>query len=366
MAGSLPPGPLPMRATLILGEWGLAPRGLEPRATLCARLGLNPQGDLRSRKETTMNRHIVLCALFVATAAALGAQEASQSNPYQGTSNPPPDDTIVTSATPAPKPPAGHPAAIQPAAPAPARSQAEPPPTSVDPALNFPDPGTDDGIVQVAPDAPAQPALSQRAGNYDPDGDIVHPAPPPPGELSEGTTIRVRLLERLSTAYNKSGDAFRTRVASDVLQGGQVLIPAGAEIDGKLVSVSTGHAGGHGSMLLRPETVILPEGSRFRLYAQVAGTPGSRTRVSNEGAITPGSRLKKDGIEYGGAVGAGATTGAILAGPAGALAGTLIGASAITAHLLISHPQATLETGTTLLFSLTEPLDLVPAAPAGN
>jgi len=114
-------------------------------------------------------------------------------------------------------------------------------------------------------------------------------------------------------------------------------------------------------MLLRPETVILPDGSRFRLYAATTGTPGSRTRVGSEGTITPGSRLKKDGIEYGGAVGAGAITGAIVAGPVGALAGTLIGAGAITVHLLVDHPQATLEEGTVLLFSLTEPLNLAPA-----
>ena len=63
----------------------------------------------------------------------------------------------------------------------------------------------------------------------------MHPAPLPPGTLGEGTTIRVRLLDRLSTADSQSGDRFRTRVASDVIQDGQVLIPAGAEIDGTVV-----------------------------------------------------------------------------------------------------------------------------------
>jgi hypothetical protein len=113
-------------------------------------------------------------------------------------------------------------------------------------------------------------------------------------------------------------------------------------------------------MLLQPETVILADGSRFHLYAQTSGTPGSNTRVGAEGSINPGSRLRKDGIEYGGAVGAGAITGAILGGPGGALAGTIIGASVIAAHLLISHPQTTLDTGTVLLFTLNAPLNLVP------
>ena len=113
-------------------------------------------------------------------------------------------------------------------------------------------------------------------------------------------------------------------------------------------------------MHLSPETVILPDGTRYKVYAEVSGAPGSGTRVGNEGDINPGSRVKRDSIEYGGAVGAGAVTGAVVGGPAGALAGSLIGAGVITAHLLISHPQATLDSGTVLLFTLTERLNLVP------
>lgn len=178
--------------------------------------------------------------------------------------------------------------------------------------------------------------------------------------------IRVRLLSSVSTAFSGEGDTFRSRVATDVLQGGKVLIPAGSEIDGRVTHISTGSFGGHGSMHLSPDTVILPDGSRFRMYGQLTATPGAHANVGSEGSINPGSRLKRDGIEYGGAVGAGAITGAVLGGPAGALAGSLIGAGVITAHLLISHPQATLDEGTVLDFMLTEPLNLVPAATTGS
>lgn len=319
-----------------------------------------------------MTRTILAYALFAATAAALGAQQSSQSNPYEGTSNPPPDDSITTPTpqpAPTPKPSPDHPAAAQTAGPAQpadvAQPQSQPAARSLDGSLyTIPSgqaDGTDDGIVQVAPDTSSQPVLNERSATSDPDGDIVHPAPLAPGELGEGAVIRVRLLDRLSTAENQQGDRFRTRVASDVIQDGQVLIPAGAEIDGQVVSVSSGRLGSHGSMRLRPDTVILPDGSRFHLYAQTSGAPGSTDRVGSEGAITPGSRLKKDGIEYGGAAGVGVVTGAILGGPGGALAGGIIGASVITAHLIINHPQATLESGTVLLFTLSEPLNLVPA-----
>jgi hypothetical protein len=208
--------------------------------------------------------------------------------------------------------------------------------------------------------------LGSRPEAADPDGDIVHPRALLPGDLPEGTTIRVKLLHGLSTAYSEKGEAFSSRVASDVVQGDKVLIPAGAEIDGRVVQVSSGHAGGHGSMRLQPEAMVLSDGTRFHLSAEVTGTPGSRTRLGNEGTILPASRMKRDGIEYGGAVGGGAVTGAFLGGPVGAVTGSLIGASVVTAHLLISHPQATLETGTTLLFTLTEPLSMVPAGTSVN
>ncbi len=319
-----------------------------------------------------MTRTILAYALFAATAAALGAQQSSQSNPYEGTSNPPPDSSITTPApqpAPTPKPSPSQPMYTQPAARPQPEPAAQPASHSLDGSLYTipanpgasPLDGTDDGIVQVAPDTSSQPALNQRFTTSDPDGDIVHPAPLAPGELGEGAVIRVRLLDRLSTAENQQGDRFRTRVASDVIQDGQVLIPVGAEIDGQVFSVSSGHLGGHGSMRLQPQIVILPDGSRFHLYAQTTGAPGSTDRIGSEGAITPGSRLKKDGIEYGGAAGVGVVTGAILGGPGGALAGGIIGAGVITVHLLVDHPQATLEDGTVLLFTLSEPLNLVPA-----
>jgi hypothetical protein len=218
-------------------------------------------------------------------------------------------------------------------------------------------------MVAVEPDAAAASratTLKTRQIAADPDGDIVHPRPLRPGELAEGTTIHVELLDMLSTTISERGEAFRGRVNADVLQGGNVLIPAGTEIDGRVTDVSSGSLGGHGSMRLQPETMILPDGSRYQFRADLNGTRGSRTQMGSEGAVVPGSRLKRDGIEYGGAVGAGATTGAIVGGPVGALTGGLIGAGVVTVHLLVSHPQATLEAGTTLEFVLSEPLQLSP------
>jgi len=329
--------------------------------------------------------------LFLGAGAALSAQDDSQASPqqapYQGVSKPPADDQIITTSIPAAKPSAGQPANAQPApqqaappaysdpaaaaAPASGNTQAEPQPTSVDPSANYPAPqgvdGTDDGIVRVAPSNPqTPPTLNERGYATDPDGDIVHVRPLRPGELQEGTSIQVHLLDRLSTSETEKGEPFRSSVAYDVMQGGQVLIPAGSEIDGHVVDVSRGHTGGHGTMRLVPEAVTLPNGTHFTIHAEVTGTHGSHTRVGDEGTIRPDSRAKRDGIEYGGAVGSGVVVGAIVGGPVGALTGGLIGAGAVTVHLLVNHPQATLDSGTLLVFQLTDPLFLAPEGMSGN
>lgn len=317
-------------------------------------------------------------AVLAATAAALTfagvvRAQSNSSNPYEGVSTPPPDSTITTPAPqPAPKPAPGKPMT---AASAPTATAVPQVPDIVTgqgassasaAASASAAEGTDSGIARVEPATNSEPVLNQRPASANPDGDIVHPAPLPPGMLDVGTLIRARLLGRLSTAYSQPGDAFRAQVASDVFRGNQILIPAGSEIDGVVAHVSTGHFAGHGSMLLRPETVILPDGSRFHLYAQVTAAPGTNTRINDEGSIAPGSHMKKDAAEYGGGAGAGAVSGAVLAGPAGALAGTVVGAGAVTVHLLLDHPQATLQAGTVLDFSLTEPLSLVAASAPAN
>jgi len=301
-----------------------------------------------------MHRPILVCTLLFLTAASLAAQDANQSNAYQGTSNPPADDTIVTADTAQAKPPAGHrysPAVL------PAAEQAPP---SAAAAVN--DANANGGVVAGQQGAAEQqgPTLIRRPYAADPDGDIVHPHPLRPGELPQGTNIRVRLLDRLSTVSSEKGEEFRSTVASDVLLGDKVVIPAGTEIDGRVAQVSSGKAGGHGSMYLLPETVIKADGSRYQLRAELTQTPGSKTRMGSEGAVVPGSRMKRDEIEYGATVGAGAAAGAMIGGPIGALAGGMVGAGVITVHLLVNHPQATLEPGTAMLFTLTQPLELAP------
>src|SRR5271165_4201248 len=238
-----------------------------------------------------MHRPILMCA-FVVFACGAMAQQQSQSDPYQGQSNPPADDAIVATQPEQakPKPAAGKPM-VQPQAQQ--QEQPAPPPAtqqtygapqvaaqsagqdpSAAPSANDPNAataGTDEGIVRVGRPqeyttvTATSSGLVPRGAADDPDGDIVRLHPDHPGVLATGTTIRVRLLDRLSSTESRQGEEFRTTVASDVLQDGLVLIPAGAEIDGHVVQVAKGTVRSGGTILLRPETVILSDGSRYRI-----------------------------------------------------------------------------------------------------
>ena len=335
---------------------------------------------------------------FGALVVPVAAQQSSASSPYEGTSTPPAEDVVVTTTqqfkaapvVPAPgsdtyqvasqqKPAAGRPYED------PVTSDEVPQSSSRRPQSGSTSTSTvdpDDDIVQAArpqsqpqsvnptPTSPGAsspgPVLNERAYNYDPDGDIVHPNRHKAGELGVGARIQVRLMTRLSSGSSDRGESFRSRVIYDVVQDGVVLIPAGSELSGHVVDVSSGHFAGHGTMRLRPDAVVLPNGTRYHLYAELAGTQGSHTKMGSEGELKPSARTGRDTVEYGSVMGAGAVTGAVVAGPGGALVGGVVGAGVVTAHLLINHPQATLESGTMLVFTLTEPLSMTHNADNGD
>ena len=110
---------------------------------------------------------------------------------------------------------------------------------------------------------------------------------------------------------------------------------------------------------LQMDSVILPDGTRLPLHAQVIDTDQfNNTRIDSEGNI-----LRKDHV--GGTVaavtlaaGGGAAAGGIFGGPAGALIGAGVGAGLGTVIWLKQDRQAHLPEGTQVVLSLTEPMDL--------
>jgi hypothetical protein len=316
-------------------------------------------------------RWVLAClSIAVMTAPVALAQQTNGSNPYQGVSQPPPDDTIVANqdiqnaAASKVKPSPVVPATAAASQASPSQSYA-PVVTPRSTENNSRYDNTDYGIVTVPGQStmasPASPTLQTRQ-QYDADDDIVNPPPPSSNELAEGTEIQVRITDQLSSRSTAVGSSFHGEVMHDVTQNGSVIIPAGSTLRGRVVHVSQGHHFGPAAELrLRPDVVILPDGTAYHLYAQVMRSEASGTRTGSEGAIEPSSHAVKKTAEYGIGVGTGALVGAELAGPAGALAGSLAGAGLVTAHLLTQHPTAaTITPGSKIIFFLTEPMELTP------
>ncbi len=292
-----------------------------------------------------------------------GYAQASQAkpSPYSGVSQPPPDDTITSddAAKPAVK------LETRPVSTAPTTNVATTAsvtaplaPAAVQPKCN-PDYGMvgdasscNEPVAVVAPPKPA----------YDPDADIVTFVPTKPGELPEGTIIRMAMTEDLSSSGSVAGADFSGRVTADVLSGGKVVIPQGAEVVGKVVRVTEGKRfGSPATIRLRPDVVVLPDGSRYVLRAMIIDT-STKSRIDGEGTLKPASRLKSNVIKEGAGMGVGAVTGAIVGGGPGALVGTLIGAGVMTTHILVQAPATVkVPKDSTLTLSLTQPMLITPA-----
>lgn len=308
--------------------------------------------------------HAALAATLAVSGAAF-AQQATNSDPYSGVSQPPPDASITASPDAQPAPPTAKPSpavlAAAPAAPEP--TSAPPPPNTPAAAASATNPDFD--IVSSVPgQTPPPPASSGATLQTRPGADegIVSAVPSAANELAEGTNIRVKLTDRLSTSETSAGSAFQGEVVRDVYKGGSVIIPAGSMLKGRVVSVSQGrHLGPSATLRLRPDTIILPDGTAYHLYGQVAGSEAPGTKTDSEGGIQPRPQTVKTGVEYGAAAGTGAVVGAYAGGPVGAVVGSVIGAGIVTAHILMQHPSAAVvPAGSVVTFSLTEPMALTP------
>ncbi len=297
--------------------------------------------------------------------AAFGLAVPIWGQQNSGVAHPPADDAIVTQGNQEDQEAA---APQKPVEPGPARSKPSP---GVPAQAAAAAPANDYGAITETTDrlntqrteaAPPSRGVKLVPRPENPDYGVVGVVPSPSNELAEGTDIKVRLVEALSTDRAHTGEEFRGQVVSDVYKEGRIVIPVGSELRGRVVGVEQGHRlRNHATLRLRPDAVILPDGTAYHLYAQAVSSSEPGTRTDAEGGIQPKAHVAKDLAEFGGVAGGGAIVGAVLGGPVGAGAGAIVGAGVVTTHLLLQKPQtAKVEQGTEVVFSLTEPMDLLP------
>jgi hypothetical protein len=254
--------------------------------------------------------------------------------------------------------------------------------------VSNPDPVTIDATSDAAPAAakaaaPAKPSAAKTApeeayGAYVPykgaapvtapqvvladvDAQIVTSVPERDGEINEGTLLRVRMREQLSTSATEPGAKFTGEIMEAVMNNGRVIIPIGSVMEGQVTEVHSGkRISGAASLHLEPRSVTLPDGTVYVIHAQLIDTPLSNFNVDREGTLKRRDRAKETLAVAALTTGGGAVAGAMLGGGVGALVGAGVGAGATTVMWLKQERQATLVKDSRLVFSLTTPLILKP------
>jgi hypothetical protein len=142
--------------------------------------------------------------------------------------------------------------------------------------------------------------------------------------VAAGTALPIVLKTPLTTKTAQAEDPVLAELAEDVVVDGDVLLPAGSEVRGHvLTALRSGRVKGKARLVVSFDEVRA-EGKSFRIDATGFD-------------VTAGSSRGKDAKIAGGAAAAGAVIGAIADGGEGALKGGLIGGAAGGAAVLATR-----------------------------
>jgi hypothetical protein len=165
-----------------------------------------------------------------------------------------------------------------------------------------------------------------------------------------GTVLSVKLKESLNSNLNQPGDIFLASLASPLMVGNKVVVPAEAAVQGKIVEVRNAGRFNGSSALVVKVIRLAYNGKTYDLrssqYAEQGATRSTRT------------------VEMiGGGAGVGAILGVILGGQKGAAIGAVIGAGVGTgARAMSKTTQVRLPVHSTLSFRLESPLTVIPSS----
>lgn len=280
---------------------------------------------------------LVLAAAPVFPATAMLAQMSGVSHP---------DPTVVTSDDAAPVTP--RPLTAKPSATVPATA----PTTEVyGPYVPYTGPKVANSAVathamEVTPEDPL-------------DAMIVTSVPEREGTLREGTLLKTKVLETISTETTMRGARFTAEVTEAIERDGRVIIPVGSIVEGQVTEARGGRRITGGAALhLETRDVLLPDGTHYVVHAQVV--EAGEFKLTDEGTLKKREHPKETLAVLGGVTGAAAVTGAVIGGGVGAAVGAGIGAGVSTVIWLKQDRQATLEKNAPLVFSLTTAMVLTP------
>ena len=164
---------------------------------------------------------------------------------------------------------------------------------------------------------PASSGIPQAAAPQ-PAAQPVEPTPPPTINVAKGTTLVIRIDQRIAARESRPGDRFTGEVVEPVTGNGATVIPKGAPVRGKVVAAKgPGHFKGAADIELRLTSLTL-NGKAYDLDTR-------------DVLRTKKGKGKRSAAMIGGGSGLGLLIGGLAGGGKGALIGGLAGAGAGTA-----------------------------------
>jgi hypothetical protein len=180
------------------------------------------------------------------------------------------------------------------------------------------------------------------------------PAPPKPVRVTvpDGTQVSIRLIDPLSSETNQVGDRFRATLSHSILVNGEVAVPAGADVEGRVTDVK-------GATHFTGQSVLAVELSSLSMGGHSYELRTAEYR--KEGT----ARGKNTAAKVGGGAAVGAIIGAIAGGGKGAAIGATVGAGAGGGAQAVTKGQKiNLPSETVLNFQLTAPVTVTPGGGA--
>jgi hypothetical protein len=168
--------------------------------------------------------------------------------------------------------------------------------------------------------------------------------------IPDDTALRIRLDDTLNSVDSVVGDPF----SATVVDYGEYR---NARVYGHIEEIDmSGKVEGHTSMMLRFDRLVMPDGRRAQINAEIIELyhAPSGEKVDVEGAIESGGRGRKSIEHTAIGAGAGALLGGIFGGGKGAGIGSIVGgAGGLGTTAFHGHQKITLSSGQEMLIRIT-------------
>ncbi|HWR35488.1 MAG TPA: BON domain-containing protein [Clostridia bacterium] len=172
--------------------------------------------------------------------------------------------------------------------------------------------------------------------------------------VPDGTTLAIRLIDAVDSEKSQPGDTFRATLNSPIVVDDNIVIPADADVEGRVVDAkSAGRFKGQSALAIEL-TKISINGRGYQIR-------------TNQWAKQGTSRGKNTAAKVGGGAALGAIIGGLAGGGKGAAIGATVGAGAGTGVQAATHgQQIKLGPEALLTFRLESPVTVIPASQANR